>query len=230
MKQQPCCLGVKVSVATARSLVLRIDSSPGRRVSKDSLCSQSYSHVLLTYLTYSSIIRGYVSTEHGQRCGRAQLQSFWEPQPRARCAVGFGLGAHRPVSTGQTGHVGAAWRAQCCQRAFCPVQPRHLPSHSPWSPGVVGDGFIRRRLMLRDFGGKGESQHYSYPSLPTLFLVNTWFLGKTSGTIFEMLLSFTFRYLRTQTAEGSNQHWNLAPVNYTSAPSAAASDINKAAQ
>lgn len=131
MKQQPCCLGVKVSDATARSLVLRIDSSPRRRASKDSLCSQSYSHVLLTYLTYSSIIRGYVSTEHGQSRGRAQLQSFWEPQPRVRRAVGFGLGAHRPVGTGRTGHVGAAWRAQCRQRAFCLVKPRHLPSPSP---------------------------------------------------------------------------------------------------
>lgn len=190
MKQLPCCLGVKVPAATASSLVLKIGSSPRWRAWKDLLCSQSYPDILLTYLTYSSVIRGCVSTEHSQSCRLDQLQSFWEPQPCTRRAVGYGLGAHQSVGMGRTGHVGAAWRAQCRLHAFC----------SPCGPGVAGDGFIWGQLMLRDFGGKGRGGwvsaqllHFPTHHLPPSCLVSVCLGGKylipgqnclTSGTTF----------------------------------------------
>lgn len=235
MKQQPSCL--KVFAATASSLVLRIDSSPRWRASKDLLCSQSYPNVLLTYLTCSSVIRGCLSTEHGSK-----------PQV---CSAPEFLGAtalHVPCCRIWP------WHSPTCRRGSdrargsslacsMPLADLPFPLWSKHNRRWLHLGVAEAQEILERRAGVGESQHNSYLSLPPVSLPavwslgvlggNTWFLGKTTWLqvqLFEMFLSFTFQNLRTQIARGSNQHWNLAPVSYTAVSSTPASDTNKAAQ
>lgn len=165
MKQQLCCLAIKVSAATTSSLFWGLTySSPRWRAPKDVLCCQSYPAVLLTY---SSIIHRCVSTEHNESCRHAQLQSVWEPQLCMGHAIGYGLGAHWSDGMGQTRHTGAAWCAQCHLHTF----------PSPCGPLVARDGFIRGQLMVRDFGGKDMNRWVSawlLPFLPTTSLPAFW--------------------------------------------------------
>lgn len=234
MKQQPCYLGVKVSAATANSLLLKTDSSPRERASKT---CHTFNHTLMYYwhIWHIPLLLMNVFPQNMVKItGRCvQLQTSWEPQPSMPRAVGYDLGAHQPVSMGQAGHVGAAWCTQCHLHIF----------PSTCGPGVARDGFIWGWLMLRDFGGKGTGRWVSalllpFPTycLPSSFLVSLCPGGKylipgqnclSSGTI---LLSFTFGNLRTQTGRRSNQHWNFAAVSYTSESSPPAFDISKASQ
>lgn len=157
MKQQPSCL--KVFAATASSLVLRIDSSPRWRASKDLLCSQSYPDVLLTYLTCSSVIRGCVSTEHGSK-----PQVCSAPEFLGATALHVPCRRIWPWRSPTCRHVSDRARGSslaCSMPLTCLPFPLH---NRRW----LHLGVAEAQEILERRAGVGESQHYSYLSLPRL--------------------------------------------------------------